>query len=77
MNLIAVLAYQIGSKPVLIIGMWGGYDVGNSVSDGHLRHLQSLVERIRAVIEAWEQVTVNIDHVGPSIYDAMAQNNTA
>ena len=76
MNLIAVLAYQIGSKPVLIIGMWGGYDVGNSVSDGHLRHPQGLIERIGTIVQAWQEVTVNINHVRPSIYDAMAQNNT-
>jgi hypothetical protein len=42
--------------------MWRADDVRDSVGDGHFGHLDRGFEGVRAVVQAWKDVAMDVDH---------------
>src|SRR5579885_566585 len=50
------------TESILGVRMWGGDHVSNSVRDSVLRHLQRKLDIVRTVINARQNVAVDVDH---------------
>src|SRR5215471_19742036 len=47
---------------VFLVGVRAGHDVGGSGIGGHAHHGDRFLQAFRTVVNAWEDVAVNIDH---------------
>src|SRR5712692_3351109 len=56
------LLYQFGMEWEAVAGMGCAHDMGDSIGDGHFRHLEGFFERIRSVIQAGQDVAMDINH---------------
>lgn len=63
LNLISALFYQFGNKSMGRMGVGRADHVGNAIGDGHFRHGESEFEGVWAIVKAWKDVAVNVDHV--------------
>src|SRR5579863_2328986 len=61
LQLVAPLAHKIEIKAVFAIRVGRSYNVRDTVRYSHFRHFQSLIERLRAVIEPRKNMTVNVN----------------
>ena len=62
LKFVAALADHFRIEFVLRIGVRRPDDMRDSVRDGHFRHLNRRFQRVRAVVQAVKNVTMNVDH---------------
>ena len=62
LEFVVALLDQGGAEDELGVGVWGGDDVGGAGLGSHPGHGETLVEGLRAIVEAMEQVAMNVDH---------------
>jgi len=49
-------------KAISIVRMRRGYDMSNSIGNGHLRHSEGFFKGIRTVIQSRQEMTMDINH---------------
>ena len=62
LQLISEAADALGIEGVVVVGVGCGHDARDAVGDGRFGHAHGIVHGLRPVVQAGQQVTVNIDH---------------